>query len=120
MRVLFIFFFSSRRRHTRWPRDWSSDVCSSDLIRRNIDGPPLCSHLPFPQSSDVGMHMSAEVGRVCKIELREFVPHPVSVLPGRIVVSVEKWYASQDFMSLIQKSTPLTLSHYSRCLNAYP
>src|SRR6266508_1506932 len=27
----FFFFFSSRRRHTRWPRDWSSDVCSSDL-----------------------------------------------------------------------------------------
>src|SRR5207253_8694694 len=25
------FFFSTRRRHTRWPRDWSSDVCSSDL-----------------------------------------------------------------------------------------
>src|SRR5690625_5895630 len=25
------FFFSSRRRHTSWPRDWSSDVCSSDL-----------------------------------------------------------------------------------------
>src|SRR5207253_5194898 len=22
-----------RRRHTRWPRDWSSDVCSSDLLR---------------------------------------------------------------------------------------
>src|SRR5207253_3941725 len=31
------FFFSSRRRHTRWPRDWSSDVCSSDLIERFID-----------------------------------------------------------------------------------
>src|SRR5207253_3393056 len=27
------FFFSSRRRHTRWPRDWSSDVCSSDLAK---------------------------------------------------------------------------------------
>src|SRR5207302_4948253 len=26
-----IFFFSSRRRHTRFSRDWSSDVCSSDL-----------------------------------------------------------------------------------------
>src|SRR2546429_6702436 len=26
------FFFSSRRRHTRCSRDWSSDVCSSDLI----------------------------------------------------------------------------------------
>src|SRR5690348_18266282 len=27
-----IFFFSSRRRHTSWTGDWSSDVCSSDLI----------------------------------------------------------------------------------------
>src|SRR5713226_6400798 len=27
----FFFFFSSRRRHTRWTGDWSSDVCSSDL-----------------------------------------------------------------------------------------
>src|SRR5438876_3524493 len=27
----FDFFFSSRRRHTRWTGDWSSDVCSSDL-----------------------------------------------------------------------------------------
>src|SRR5690625_2045853 len=26
-----LFFFSGRRRHTRWPRDWSSYVCSSDL-----------------------------------------------------------------------------------------
>src|SRR5690606_41159441 len=26
------FFFSSRRRHTRFSRDWSSDVCSSDLM----------------------------------------------------------------------------------------
>src|SRR6266699_5120362 len=31
MVVLFFFFFSSRRRHTRCGRDWSSDVCSSDL-----------------------------------------------------------------------------------------
>src|SRR3989442_10984832 len=28
---MFFFFFSSRRRHTRCGRDWSSDVCSSDL-----------------------------------------------------------------------------------------
>src|SRR6266508_6058179 len=42
-----VFFFSSRRRHTRWPRDWSSDVCSSDLVaarpgadadRRHVEG----------------------------------------------------------------------------------
>src|SRR2546421_1105331 len=29
--TFFFFFFSSRRRHTRSDRDWSSDVCSSDL-----------------------------------------------------------------------------------------
>src|SRR5437868_13867306 len=31
MSMYFFFFFSSRRRHTRSKRDWSSDVCSSDL-----------------------------------------------------------------------------------------
>ena len=30
------FFFSSRRRHTRYIGDWSSDVCSSDLITSNL------------------------------------------------------------------------------------
>src|SRR5699024_12719922 len=29
--IVYFFFFSSRRRHTRSKRDWSSDVCSSDL-----------------------------------------------------------------------------------------
>src|SRR5437870_2489949 len=37
---LFFFFFSSRRRHTRWPRDWSSDVCSSDLSNWMVNGDP--------------------------------------------------------------------------------
>src|SRR5690606_40597638 len=31
MHLFLSFFFSSRRRHTRFSRDWSSDVCSSDL-----------------------------------------------------------------------------------------
>src|SRR3712207_5576157 len=42
--ILFFFFFSSRRRHTRYWRDWSSDVCSSDLdlqdpLRRDFIAP---------------------------------------------------------------------------------
>src|SRR3989440_1481469 len=44
---LFLFFFSSRRRHTRSDRDWSSDVCSSDLTRpttgRSAIVPPFSS-----------------------------------------------------------------------------
>src|SRR3989454_6614798 len=33
--LCFFFFFSSRRRHTRLQGDWSSDVCSSDLMIRH-------------------------------------------------------------------------------------
>src|SRR5690625_1497870 len=39
----YIFFFSSRRRHTRWPRDWSSDVCSSDLYPLTVPGQTVLS-----------------------------------------------------------------------------
>src|SRR6266498_4229067 len=35
--LFFFFFFSSRRRHTRCGRDWSSDVCSSDLFARAVE-----------------------------------------------------------------------------------
>src|SRR2546422_168042 len=42
---LFFFFFSSRRRHTRCSRDWSSDVCSSDLVLKRLLGPA-----PTPRS----------------------------------------------------------------------
>src|SRR5207253_5636040 len=42
--------FSSRRRHTRWPRDWSSDVCSSDLFDAVLEtlypAQPLASYGP--------------------------------------------------------------------------
>src|SRR5436189_1317706 len=44
---LFFFFFSSRRRHTRYIGDWSSDVCSSDLVRDEEDGRP--GLLPDPE-----------------------------------------------------------------------
>src|SRR5256884_1135112 len=40
--IYLVFFFSSRRRHTRCSRDWSSDVCSSDLegvnLAQRLDG----------------------------------------------------------------------------------
>src|SRR5690606_39305437 len=40
--VLFrFFFFSSRRRHTRFSRDWSSDVCSSDLHAVAVESPAV-------------------------------------------------------------------------------
>src|SRR5207253_7603311 len=47
------FFFSSRRRHTRWPRDWSSDVCSSDLeqVLHPVGGRTRQGELPAPAAA---------------------------------------------------------------------
>src|SRR6266496_981143 len=41
---MFLFFFSSRRRHTRSLRDWSSDVCSSDLLLAGRDDHGLIAY----------------------------------------------------------------------------
>src|SRR5207249_6835981 len=72
----FFFFFSSRRRHTRSKRDWSSDVCSSDLfpaegdlrwrrrmdraqVRRRGDGRP---HLTVGDEPDERRHRHEQPG----------------------------------------------------------
>src|SRR2546430_13566284 len=45
MLIIFSFFFSSRRRHTRFDCDWSSDVCSSDLNElATLSGPQYRSY----------------------------------------------------------------------------
>src|SRR2546427_6530709 len=50
-RSLGFFFFSSRRRHTRFDCDWSSDVCSSDLKPSGSVSPPAAA---FGAAPDVG------------------------------------------------------------------
>src|SRR5260370_19474890 len=45
----FCFFFSSRRRHTRFKCDWSSDVCSSDLAAAPVAYEQLATNMPTPQ-----------------------------------------------------------------------
>src|SRR5256885_11468589 len=47
---LFVFFFSSRRRHTRLQGDWSSDVCSSDLASLPITLVATC-----PENTMIGI-----------------------------------------------------------------
>src|SRR5437660_2861206 len=56
------FFFSSRRRHTRWPRDWSSDVCSSDLSLAEAGGgqPRVKLTLNPPCRVEVSLAMAPE------------------------------------------------------------
>src|ERR1035438_10647410 len=65
--LLLFFFFSSRRRHTRCLSDWSSDVCSSDLVTchdRFQDIPPILGavDVPLPEHGafDVSKLVEAE------------------------------------------------------------
>src|SRR5690606_40487896 len=53
------FFFSSRRRHTRFSRDWSSDVCSSDLDRPKV----IASTATIRRAADQGRHLFARAVR---------------------------------------------------------
>src|SRR5256885_10953227 len=52
--VSLVFFFSSRRRHTRLQGDWSSDVCSSDLACR-LQGPSARAHLGLSERRGLGL-----------------------------------------------------------------
>src|SRR5207302_8339027 len=47
------FFFSSRRRHTRFSRDWSSDVCSSDLMTAQNETNEVNTRLKTKMTSPV-------------------------------------------------------------------
>src|SRR5256886_11236340 len=52
--TLFMFFFSSRRRHTRFDCDWSSDVCSSDLDSSRRRASPK-SRMAAPKTEGLGL-----------------------------------------------------------------
>src|SRR3712207_7008945 len=74
---MIIFFFSSRRRHTRYWRDWSSDVCSSDLtktppaavlIKKAIN---LQSGSGEPNKKKVGKITSAQVREIAELKLKD-------------------------------------------------
>src|SRR5690606_41199952 len=57
------FFFSSRRRHTRFSRDWSSDVCSSDLVILLVRTPAVILPLTFRAVRPISINGSTEINR---------------------------------------------------------
>src|SRR3712207_6951207 len=65
-----LFFFSSRRRHTRYWRDWSSDVCSSDLgqldareDRQRESGPEAAGGRHRGAGAGQGEHRQGGIGK---------------------------------------------------------
>src|SRR5437762_10509039 len=66
-RLLYLFFFSSRRRHTRYIGDWSSDVCSSDL-------PPADAYFDLLLADRLGTTIVLHVGDESNV--RAIMRHP--------------------------------------------
>src|SRR3989449_5123564 len=80
----YFFFFSSRRRHTRCSRDWSSDVCSSDLVRDDQPRAETAKQLALAIRDEVTDLAAAGI-RVIQIDepaLREGLPLRRADWPG--------------------------------------
>src|SRR5215211_8794346 len=97
---MFFFFFSSRRRHTRSLCDWSSDVCSSDLVNV-ITGPgstgaalvdhPGVDKIAFTGSTAVGREIGEKAGRSLKrVTLELGGKSPNIVLPDADIEAAVK------------------------------
>src|SRR5256886_3760275 len=63
---LFFFFFSSRRRHTRFDCDWSSDVCSSDLLP--VQGSRAGVQAGHSLHRQGQLQLAGPEGRACPLE----------------------------------------------------
>src|SRR5690606_40375514 len=78
-----LLFFSSRRRHTRFSRDWSSDVCSSDLER--LVGPGDQEHVAVePKGGLVMNERDRRVGGQPKARVAALVADVVAAAGGRL------------------------------------
>src|SRR6266498_4589941 len=70
------FFFSSRRRHTRCGRDWSSDVCSSDLVLGDVAARiEACRYFCWKTAHYIDQHEyhGELIGAMCKIHCTELL-----------------------------------------------
>src|SRR5476651_2772611 len=92
------FFFSSRRRHTRYWRDWSSDVCSSDLAAR-----PHCGFWYFSTNSSTGTRSEEHTS---ELQSRQY-------LVCRLLLEKKKKKKYRQFIKIKKK----TRQHIKRKIN---
>src|SRR5256884_4584211 len=85
--------FSSRRRHTRCSRDWSSDVCSSDLDEAALSRPALDA-----QALEA---LSRELERALLERLRPEIERVIEEMRARLAVSVKHMAREADRKSVV-------------------
>src|SRR5690625_3727262 len=86
-----MFFFSSRRRHTRWPRDWSSDVCSSDLIAALLHDTVEDTEYTLDQlTKDFGPDVALLVDGVTKLDRVEFGSAAEAETVRKMIIAMAK------------------------------
>src|SRR5260370_1765069 len=73
------FFFSSRRRHTRFKCDWSSDVCSSDLFCLRSE--EHTSDLKQKRSEEHTSELQSHLNLVCRLLLEKKMQHTIAPQP---------------------------------------
>src|SRR2546429_10020302 len=70
---MFFFFFSSRRRHTRCSRDWSSDVCSSDLSTKARPSSATWRRRDMPEPMGFFTDTTVCIGcKACEVACKEW------------------------------------------------
>src|SRR5690625_4315196 len=126
------FFFSSRRRHTRWPRDWSSEVCSSDLLNVLVSGAtnagkttmvnalagaiPSSEHVItceevfelnlFARDSVAMQCRSANLEGKGEVPLRKLVKEALRMRPARIIIGEAREAEALDLLIALNSGMP--------------
>src|SRR6266487_5783075 len=105
MRYIVFFFFSSRRRHTRWTGDWSSDVCSSDLevsrqLKEYFAGERTRFELPLRADGD-------EFQRSVWTEIAR-IPYGTTVTYGEIAAALDDPSLARDVGAAVGRN-PLSI-----------
>src|SRR2546426_5095640 len=109
---MFFFFFSSRRRHTRLQGDWSSDVCSSDLLNvgeEDEKGNAVVKEAHQLLKRTAGIHYVGNVeGRDILAGHSRAGPIDVVVCDGFVGNAVLKFYesAGRMFVGMLQRALP--------------
>src|SRR3712207_2970365 len=102
------FFFSSRRRHTRYWRDWSSDVCSSDLLSAEVYGDFLLKRSQLLYSCLDSLEQDVREKDLETVLWETELPLvPVLAKMEKIGIKIDKKYFEQYSLELTEKLNSL-------------